>query len=65
MAGLLANSPGPRRLVVLGGALLALSGCSERATHALGLTRDAPDEFRVTSIVARKALAHSKPICFW
>ncbi|MBV8092763.1 MAG: DUF3035 domain-containing protein [Acetobacteraceae bacterium] len=34
---------------MLGGALLALSGCSERATHALGLTRDAPDEFRVTT----------------
>ena len=46
------NSRNPRLLtpVVLGGALILLSGCSgEKLARTFGLTRDAPDEFTVTT----------------
>ncbi len=40
----------PRRAALLGAALLGLGGCSGRQlTDSLGLTRDAPNEFTVTT----------------
>jgi hypothetical protein len=42
--------PRTRRLLLLAGGLLALSGCdSNKLSRTFGLTRDAPDEYTVTT----------------
>jgi hypothetical protein len=37
------------RLLVLGGTLVLLGGCGDKLTRTFGLTRDAPDEYTVTT----------------
>jgi hypothetical protein len=37
------------RFALLGGALILLGGCSDKLSRTFGLTRDAPDEYTVTT----------------
>lgn len=41
--------PCVRHLLLLAGGMLMLSGCSDKLTRTFGLTRDAPDEYTVTT----------------